>query len=92
MGKQLISICIPVLNELANLTELIERLNAVASQELSRYEFEFIFTDNQSDDGTWEFINQLSIKQKNIRAIRFTKILVIKNQYSQTFPLQQVMP
>jgi len=73
MGKQVISICIPVLNEFENLTELIERLNAVAIQESSRYEFEFIFTDNQSDDGTWEFIDQLSIKQENIRAIRFTK-------------------
>lgn len=73
MGKQLISICIPVLNESDNLKELIDRLNAVSNQESSKYEFEFIFTDNQSDDGTWELINQLSIKQENIRAIRFTK-------------------
>lgn len=73
MKKQVISICIPVLNEFVNLRELMNRLNAVASQESVNYDFEFIFTDNQSDDGTWELISQLSIQQENIRAIRFTK-------------------
>lgn len=69
----LISITIPVLNEAANLDRLYNRLIMVADQMKDRCNLEFVFSDNHSQDDTWEKIGDLAKKDARIRAIRFVK-------------------
>lgn len=69
----LISICIPVFNEEDNIFPLHEELTEAAKALEGRYNFEFIFTDNNSEDKTWEKIKYLSIKDSRVKALRFTR-------------------
>ena len=70
---KLISICIPLFNEADNVQTLFNRLCEVADSLEGRYNVEFIFSDNHSDDGTWEILSELAIKDPRIRAIRFAR-------------------
>lgn len=71
--KKLISICIPVLNEIGNISLLYKRLSAVADECKDKYNFEFIFTDNHSDDGTWDSLIKFANSDSRIKALRFSK-------------------
>ena len=71
--KPLISICVPVLNERDNLTELYRRLTDIAKRMDDKIEVEFIFSDNHSDDGTWEKLSELATLDERVKAIRFSK-------------------
>jgi dolichol-phosphate mannosyltransferase len=71
--NQLISVCIPVLNEGGNILPLYSRLNHIADELKSRYKFEFVFTDNHSEDDTWDKIIGLAADDPRIKAARFTK-------------------
>jgi dolichol-phosphate mannosyltransferase len=72
-SKKLISICIPVLNEIGNILALYKRLNKIADELKEKYDFEFIFTDNHSDDGTWDILIEFSNLDSRIKALRFSK-------------------
>lgn len=71
--KRLISISIPVLNEEDNLDALYERLCRLSDGVSDRYDLEFVFTDNHSDDSTWQKLSDLASQDKRVRAIRFSK-------------------
>jgi dolichol-phosphate mannosyltransferase len=71
--KILVSICIPVLNEDENIFPLYQRLNQALDSIRHEYSFEFIFTDNNSDDLTWKRIVSLGQDDKNVKGIRFTR-------------------
>src|SRR5579863_7818613 len=70
--KRLVTISIPLLNEADNVTPLLERLRAVAASH-SRYDFEFLFTDNASTDATFERLAEEARSDDRIRVIRFTR-------------------
>jgi glycosyltransferase involved in cell wall biosynthesis len=72
-SKPLISICIPVFNEGENIIPLHEELNRLTKRLTERYEFEFIFSDNRSDDDTWSKIAVLSRLDSRVKALRFTR-------------------
>ena len=38
-----------------------------------RCRIEFVFSDNHSQDKTWQILTNLAKKDKNIKAIRFSK-------------------
>lgn len=69
----LISLCIPVLNEYDNLDRLYQRLDALGVTMRGRCRLEFVFSDNQSSDQTWEKLQELAARDDRIRAIRFSK-------------------
>jgi glycosyltransferase involved in cell wall biosynthesis len=69
----LISITVPVLNEADNLGALYERLDKLAARMEGKCELEFVFTDNHSDDRTWERLTELAERDSRVRAIRFSK-------------------
>jgi dolichol-phosphate mannosyltransferase len=69
----LISISIPVLNEAENLDKLYERLNSLSIKMKDQCDLEFIFTDNNSTDNTWERLMTLAAQDPRVRAIRFSK-------------------
>lgn len=75
----LVSVCIPVLNEEENIFNLYQRLNVLANRMKEICKFEFIFSDNHSDDQTWAVILSLAHNDKRIRAIRFSKNIGFQN-------------
>ena len=75
----LLSICIPVLNEEDNLLALMMRLDKLRKRMQTECNFEYIFTDNDSSDSTWEIIKSLKIKYPQIRAFRFNKNIGFQN-------------
>jgi polyisoprenyl-phosphate glycosyltransferase len=70
--KRLVTISIPVLNEVDNIGPLLERLRAVAASH-PRYDFEFLFTDNASTDATFERLADQARDDSRIRVLCFTR-------------------
>ena len=62
-----------MLNEEATLDALYARLASLASRMQDRCRFEFVFTDNHSEDRTWEKLTALGGADARVRAIRFSK-------------------
>ena len=62
-----ISFVIACYNEVGNIEELVNRLIKVMSKE--KYEYEIIFADNASDDGTQDVLRKLASEDKRIKVI-----------------------
>jgi len=71
--RPLISICVPVYNEEENIFPLYERLAAMFDTMTDRYDFELLFTDNHSEDNTFAKVAELSMKDRRVRVIRFSR-------------------
>jgi glycosyltransferase involved in cell wall biosynthesis len=71
--KSLVSIIVPLFNEATNITPLYERMTAAVAGLEEIYNFEYIFTDNCSTDGSFDILESLSKKDNRIRAYRFSK-------------------
>jgi glycosyltransferase involved in cell wall biosynthesis len=69
--KQLISIAIPVYNEVENIPLLYDQLKPVL-QHLP-FEFEIIFVDDGSDDGTYAAVQKLQTQDQRVKAISFSR-------------------
>ena len=69
----LISLVVPVLNEEDNIGPLVERVAAVMAQVADRYDYELVFTDNHSDDTTWQKLTALAAERPDVRAYRFSR-------------------
>jgi glycosyltransferase involved in cell wall biosynthesis len=86
--RKIVSISIPVLNEESNLQSLDTILKNIAENLSEKYEFEFIYTDNNSDDQTWAILMELGASDPRIRAYRFSKNIGFQNSilfnYKQT--------
>src|SRR5690349_24743881 len=72
-GPKLLSVCVPTFNEEDNVEALYDRVKHVMESVAERYEFELIFTDNHSDDRTFERIAVLSQSDPRVRGIRFSR-------------------
>ena len=70
-----ISICIPVFNEEENILNSFNKIKDVFDKKLPNYNYEFIFTDNNSTDRTEEVLTDLCEQYQNVRYIRFRKNL-----------------
>jgi len=68
----MISVIFPVYNEKDNLNELYYRL-AFVSSEISGQEFEFIFVDDCSSDGTSTVLKDLRNSDDRVKVVRFSK-------------------
>ena len=66
-----ISIVIPLLNEEESLPELCAWIERVTIT--NNYTYEVILVDDGSTDDSWEVIKQLSLKNSNIKGIRFRR-------------------
>lgn len=65
----LISVVIPTFNEENNVEPLFESIKDLFEKELSSYDYEVIFIDNLSDDGTRSRLRKLAEKFGQVRCI-----------------------
>lgn len=68
----LVTISIPVYDEAENIDRLLDRIDKV-TKSLAEYDFEFLFTDNASEDATFDRLLERSHTDRRIRALRFTR-------------------
>ncbi len=66
-----ISIVIPLLNEDESLNELHDWI--VKVMQSNRYSYELLFIDDGSTDDSWKVIKSLSVKNTNVKGLRFQK-------------------
>ena len=71
MGRKMkkISIVVPCYNEEENVLPLSNEIRKIFHEQLKDYQYEIIFIDNDSKDGTREIIRQLCAQDKDIKAI-----------------------
>jgi glycosyltransferase involved in cell wall biosynthesis len=72
MAKPLIAIVVPVHNETDNLAAFHEAVSVVMLQ-LGEYEWEFVFVDDGSTDGSFDILTTLRDVDKRVTAIRFPR-------------------
>ncbi len=84
-GKTLVSVAIPVYNERKVLPELLERLGKIAAELGDKYEWEYVFVDDGSKDGSLAVAKELIEKEPRLRVIELRK------NYGQTAALQAGM-
>ena len=70
--KILITIVIPVLNEVDNIRKAHDAVVGVFSSMNDKYNYEIIFMDNHSTDGTLGQLKALAAENKNVKVIRFS--------------------
>ncbi len=66
-----ISIVVPVYNEAESLGELREWIESILS--VHSFNYEVIFVDDGSNDGSWKVIGELSGKHAEVKGIRFRR-------------------
>ena len=66
-----LSIVIPAYNEEESILELYKLINE--SLKKKKLIYEIIFVDDGSNDSTWNKINKIVLKDKNVKALRFKK-------------------
>jgi len=66
-----ISVCIPVLNEEKNILVAYEEITNLFKSEIPDYQYEIIFTDNNSQDQTENIIEKICEKDKFVKYLRF---------------------
>jgi polyisoprenyl-phosphate glycosyltransferase len=71
--RPLVTISVPVYNEEQSIPALLARLRAVAASVESSYRFEFLFTDNASEDGSFAMLATEARKDPRIRVLRFSR-------------------
>jgi glycosyltransferase involved in cell wall biosynthesis len=71
--KKLISIVVPVFNEQENVRPLHAAVSSVFERLADRYDLEFVFTDNHSDDGTFQELARLAGEDPRVRVFRFSR-------------------
>jgi glycosyltransferase involved in cell wall biosynthesis len=68
-ARKLISIVTPCYNEQDNVTDCFAAVRRVFEQELPDYDFEHVFCDNASNDGTPEALRQLAAADPRVKVI-----------------------
>jgi glycosyltransferase involved in cell wall biosynthesis len=72
-GKPLLSIVSPCYNEQENVEELYRRVRVAVAPLEERYDFEYIFIDNHSNDDTPQRLRNLAAADPNVRVIFNTR-------------------
>jgi len=71
--RPLLSIVVPVYNEEDNVEALHEAVSAVLARIADDYDWEFIFTDNHSEDRTFAQLMALAERDPKVRVYRFSR-------------------
>lgn len=68
-----ISVVIPCYNEEKSIMEMYERLSALFHVQLNRYNYEIIFVDDYSPDGTWHEIEKVCALDSKVKGVHNAK-------------------
>lgn len=71
-GKTLVSILIPAFNEEDNVERAYTEITRVF-EGLPDYDYEIVFTDNHSTDGTFAILSRVAAQDPKVKAIRFSR-------------------
>lgn len=71
-NKKLVSVVVPVYNEVNMIDEIFERVDNVFSS-LSDYDYEIVFFDDGSTDGSCEKIEELSAEHSKIKGVFYNR-------------------
>jgi polyisoprenyl-phosphate glycosyltransferase len=71
--RKLISIVTPCYNEEGNVANHFQRVCAAIEPFREKYDFEHIYTDNCSQDQTFQLLTELGGRHKNVKAMRFSR-------------------
>ena len=74
-----ISIMVPCYNEKDNVVPLSEAITKILAEKLSEYDYELLFIDNCSQDGTRDMLRLLAKRNPKIKVILNAKILASFN-------------
>jgi len=66
-----LTVVVPLFNEAQSLSELFGEIRSVCGRE--RLDFEAVFVDDGSTDGSWDELEALHRKDRRVRAIQFRK-------------------
>ena len=69
MNRKLISIVTPCYNEQDNIVDCYQAVRRVFREQLPDYDYEHVFCDNASDDGTIERLRQLAGQDPRVKVI-----------------------
>src|SRR5215471_19210177 len=72
MSKPLLAIVVPVFNERDNLERFHEQVTAVM-RDLADYDWEFVFVDDGSRDGSFGVLSTLHERDERVTALRFPR-------------------
>ena len=73
MDKKLISIIAPAYNEELNIEKFYNEFLNFFAKIWDKYDYEIIFVNDWSLDNTWSKIFQLSLQDKKVKAISFSR-------------------
>ena len=63
-----ISVILQTYNEVENVIPIYEEIKKIFDNRLNEYDYEILFTDNHSEDGTIDKIKEICRKDKKILA------------------------
>lgn len=71
-NKKLVSVVVPIFNEVSMVNEVYERIAAVF-EKLPKYEYEIVFFDDGSTDGTRDVIEGLCKEHNEVKCVFYTR-------------------
>ena len=71
--RKLISFIIPVFNEDGNIQRCYDSITEMMQTLSDRYDYELIFTDNHSTDGSFVQLQQLALHDRRVKVLRYSK-------------------
>lgn len=70
---KIVDIVIPTYNEVNNIEPIYSSITSIFKEQLPNYDYEIIFIDNKSEDGTREIIGKICAEDKKVKAIFNTR-------------------
>lgn len=67
--RKLLSVVIPTYNEQENVGPMTETLRAIFTEQLPAYDYEIIYIDNHSKDGTRQLLRKICAEDAHVKAI-----------------------
>lgn len=72
MSKKMVSVVVPIFNEINMVDEIFNRINSVFKK-LGNYDYEIVFFDDGSTDGTRRAIEELCEKHTEVKCVFYSK-------------------
>ena len=72
MSKKLVSVVVPIFNEIAMIDEIYNRISAVF-EKIDNYDYEIVFFDDGSTDGTRDAIEEFCQKHEEVKGVFYSR-------------------